>query len=104
VTGRACGLHACSLRNRLNATPHVARSVLQAELAKGAILELGDAMAEEVQPSLKWFAELDVTISLAEVSEQNSFTRPVLTEANVLHIDKGVFAHTWLACTLRLGR
>ena len=62
---------------------------LHAELANGALHELLDALVEEVQPSLKWLAELDVTIALAEVSEQHSFSRPVLTEENVLRIDKG---------------
>jgi hypothetical protein len=46
-------LHTCALCKYLIADSHVARSLPQAELAKGAILELGDAIAEEVQPSLK---------------------------------------------------
>lgn len=69
------------------------RNGMQAQLAKGALLELLDAMEEEVQPRLQWLAELDVTISLAEVSEQHGFCRPDLTEENVLEITKGTTIH-----------
>jgi DNA mismatch repair ATPase MutS len=62
---------------------------MQAQLAKRALLKLLDAMEEEVQPRLQWLAELDVTISLAEVSEQHCFCRPDLTDENVLQITKG---------------
>jgi DNA mismatch repair ATPase MutS len=75
--------------HRTYALPNHLAAVAQAELAKAALVELADAIAQEVQPCLKWLAELDVTTSLAEVSELNSFTKPELTEENILHIDKG---------------
>jgi DNA mismatch repair ATPase MutS len=62
---------------------------MQAQLVKGALSELADAMHEEVQPHLNWLAELDVTIALAEVSAQQNFCKPKVTEDNILSISKG---------------
>jgi DNA mismatch repair ATPase MutS len=66
------------------------KAMPQAQLAQAALLQLQDALEKEVCPSFRWLAELDVVISLAEVSAQNDFTRPVLTERNIINIDKGV--------------
>ena len=63
------------------------------ELAKDALTELADAMAAEVQPSIQWLAELDVTSALAEVAQQHGFSKPELVEESVLEIDKGVQCH-----------
>jgi hypothetical protein len=71
---------------------------MQAELimeSLGAVLE---ALIHNVQPCLQWLAEVDVCMSLADVSSQQSLTRPKLVEDNVLQIEKGVTSCTRFSC------
>lgn len=75
---------------------------LQVELAKAALTELADAVAAEVQPSLRWLAELDVTAALAEVAEQHGLTKPEVVSESVLEIEKG--ARGIRACDVSVTR
>lgn len=62
---------------------------MQQQLSRLALLQVQDELKRVMLLNNRWLAELDVVISLATVSAEHRFVRPVLSTDNHLKIIKG---------------